>query len=285
MTATADPPVPEPDAHGADAHDAADGVDSADGEEMTLWEHLAELRERLFKAALGFALAFVAGFALNDLVAQVLTGPYCSLPPEVRGGIGDGSECQLIFTNVLGAFVVRIKSAMVIAVTFGGPIVFYQLWAFIVPGLKAQEKKYAAPFVVLSQLLFLGGAAFSMFIIPRGLEFLLQFADDRFVPLLDADAYLTFLIRTMVAFGIAFEYPLVIAVLVLMGVVTHAQLKEYRRHAFFASFVAAALITPSQDPFTMCVMALPLALFYEVCIVFARLVERGRDRAADGALA
>lgn len=275
MTATADPPVPTDGAR-------PDDEDYA-GDEMTLWEHLAELRTRLFKAALGFAAAFVVGFSLNDLVATVLTDPYCSLPPEVRGGLGDGKECQLIFTNVMGAFVVRLKSAMVVAVTFGGPIVFYQLWAFIVPGLKSREKKYAAPFVILSQLLFLAGAAFSLFIIPRGLEFLLQFADERFVPLLDADSYLTFLIRTMVAFGIAFEYPLIVAILVLMGIVTHAQLKEYRRHAFFASFVAAAVITPSQDPFTMSVMALPLAVFYELCIVFARLVEKARRTAGDGA--
>lgn len=276
MTATADPPVP------ADGDDPAPGEEYT-GEEMTLWEHLEELRSRLFKSALGFAAAFVVGFALNDVVADVLTNPYCALPPEVRGGLGGGQECQLIFTNVLGAFVVRLKSAMVVAVTFGGPIVAYQLWAFIVPGLKATEKRYAAPFVILSQLLFLAGAGFSLWVLPRGLDFLLQFADERFVPLLDADAYLSFLIRTMVAFGIAFEYPLIIAILVLMGIVTHAMLKEYRRHAFFAAFVAAAVITPSQDPFTMVVMALPLAMFYEICIVFARLIERGRGRRAASA--
>jgi sec-independent protein translocase protein TatC len=274
MTATADPPLsPE---------------DDYTGDEMTLWEHLGELRTRLFKAALGFAVFFVLGFALNDVVGSILTSPYCALPPELRfaGQLVDGNDsCKLIFTDVLGAFVVRIKSALVVAVTFGGPIIFYQLWAFIVPGLKSQEKKYAAPFVILSQLLFISGAVFSFFIIPKGLEFLLNFGGDEYVSFLDADSYLTFLLRTMIAFGIAFEYPLIIAVLVLMGVVSHATLKEYRRHAFFASFVAAALITPSQDPFTMCVMALPLALFYEICIVFARLVERGRRKAGDGAVA
>lgn len=264
MTATADPTVP------------SDGQEHA-GDEMTLWEHLAELRNRLIKAAFGFAIFFVVGFVLNDIVTGLLTDPYCSLPPEIRGGLGEaGGPCRLIFTNVLGGFVVRIKAAMMVAITFGAPIAFYQLWAFIVPGLKAKEKKYAAPFVILTQLLFLGGAVFSLFIIPRGLEFLLQFAGDDFVPVLDAEAYLTFLIRTMVAFGISFEYPLVIAVLVLMGITTHAWLKEYRRHAFFAAFVAAAVITPSQDPFTMCVMALPLAGFYEICIVFAKIIERGR---------
>ncbi|MGI9016594.1 MAG: twin-arginine translocase subunit TatC [Euzebya sp.] len=270
MTATADPPI------------SAD--DDYAGDEMTLWEHLTELRSRLFKAVLGFGVFFIVGFVFNDAISAVLTQPYCSLPTEIRSALDNGEECQLIFTNVLGAFVVRIKAAMVVAVTFGGPVIFYQLWAFIVPGLKAKEKKYAAPFVILSQLLFLSGAVFSLVIIPKGLEFLLAFGGDQYVPLLDADAYLTFLLRTMVAFGIAFEYPLIIAILVLMGVVSHATLKQYRRHAFFGAFVAAAVITPSQDPFTMAVMGLPLALFYEICIVFARFIERGRrNNLGDGA--
>ncbi len=274
MTATADPAVPPDDDYA--------------GDEMTLWEHLGELRMRLFKAALGFAVFFVIGFMLNDLVGNILTRPYCSLPSELRitGQLVDGNDsCKLIFTDVLGAFVVRIKSAMVVAVTFGGPIIFYQLWAFIVPGLKVKEKKYAAPFVVLSQLLFLLGALFSFVIIPKGLEFLLNFGGDEYVSFLDADSYLTFLLRTMIAFGISFEYPLIVAILVLMGIVSHATLKEYRRHAFFAAFLAAAIITPSQDPFTMCLMALPLALFYEICVVFAKFVERGRRNAGDGAAA
>ncbi|MEE8603670.1 twin-arginine translocase subunit TatC [Euzebya tangerina] len=267
MTATADPAVP------------SDG-DDYQGEEMTLFEHLAELRSRLIKATLGFGFFFVIGFIFNDIVTEILTDPYCQLPEEVRGGIGTDSsgECQLIFINVLGGFVVRLKGALIVAITFGAPIMFYQLWAFIVPGLKAKEKKYAAPFVILTQVLFLAGAAFSLFIIPRGLEFLLQFAGDDFVPVLDAEAYITFLIRTMLAFGISFEYPLVIAILVLMDIVSHDLLKKYRRHAFFSAFVAAAIITPSQDPFTMCVMALPLAGFYEICIVFAKVIERGRGR-------
>jgi sec-independent protein translocase protein TatC len=273
MTATADPSVP---AEGADS----DGGEYQ-GEEMTLFEHLAELRSRLLKAGLAFAVFFVIGFAFNNVVSDILTSPYCSLPSELRvtGQIVDGQDnCKLIFTDVLGAFIVRIKAALVVAVTFGGPVIAYQIWAFVVPGLKAKEKRYAAPFVILSQLLFLAGAAFSFLIIPRGLEFLLNFGGDAFVSFLDANSYLTFLLRMMIVFGVAFEYPLIISLLVLMGLVTVESLKRFRRHAFFLSFVAASILTP-QDPFTMVVLALPLAAFYEICILFAWLVGRRRAKA------
>jgi sec-independent protein translocase protein TatC len=272
MTATADDPMP-----------AGSTDDEYAGEEMTLFEHLAELRVRLLKAMGGFALFFVIGFAFNDAVSTLLTSPYCSLPSELRvtGQIVDGEDnCKLIFTDVLGAFLVRIKAALVVAVTFGGPIVAYQVWAFVVPGLKAKEKRYAAPFVVLTQVLFLAGASFSFYIIPRALEFLLNFGGDAFVSFLDADSYLSFLIRTMVVFGIAFEYPLIISLLVLMGVVTLDSLKRFRRHAFLLSFVGAAFLTP-QDPFTTVVLAIPLALFYEICILVAWVVERRRSRSPD----
>lgn len=248
---------------------------------MTLWEHLEELRARLFKAALALLLTFIVGFIFNELVFNVLIQPYCDLDPDLRvsSEIFDDQSCRLVFSDVLGAFKVRIKAAAVVAITFGGPIVFYQLWAFIVPGLKQTEKRFAAPFFFLSQLLFLSGAAFSYFVIPKGLEFLLSFGGPNLISLMDADRYISFLIRTMIAFGASFEYPLLLAILVLMGVVSHAWLKEYRRHAFFGAFVAAAVITPSQDPATMIVMALPLAAFYEIVVVFAKIVERRRGEA------
>lgn len=270
MTATADPGSEEPN------------VDDYVGEEMTLWEHLDELRSRLFKACLGIAVFFFVGFVFNQQVFDFIIAPYCDLPDELKAAssVFDNENCVLVFDDVLGAFFVRLKAAAVIAVIFGGPIVFYQVWAFIVPGLKASEKRYALPFVILSQLLFLAGGAFSYVVIPRGLEFLLGFGGDNIVSLMNADRYLSFVLQTALAFGASFEYPLIVAVLVLMGVATHAGLRKYRRHAFFLAFVAAAVITPSQDPVTMVVMALPLAAFYEACILFARIVERRRARHA-----
>lgn len=260
----------------------ADRLREYAGEEMTLVEHLTELRERLFKSALAIVAGFVVGFVLRGQVMEILSRPYCSLPPSLRAGataVG-GEQCALIFTDVLGAFFVSLKAAAIVAVLLAAPVVSYQVWRFVTPGLRPIERRYAIPFVVLTQLLFVGGAVFSYFIIPRALEFLLGFAGTNLVSLMDANRYLTFVLQTMLAFGIAFEFPLVLIILSLMDIVHVEALRKYRRHALFGTFVAAAIITPTQDPLTMLLMAGPLVVFYEVSILVARLIERSRARAA-----
>jgi sec-independent protein translocase protein TatC len=245
---------------------------------MTLVEHLEELRSRLFKAALAIALSFSVGFLFRDALFDLLIGPYCDLPDSLRGasGLFNADECALIFTNPLGAFFVTLKAAAVLAVVLAAGPVAYQLWRFITPGLKDSERRYALPFVVLTFALFAGGAVFAYFVIPRGLEFLVGFAGESVVPLLDADQYISFLLKTMLGFGLSFLVPLLIAMLTVAGIVQAATLQQYRRHAIFGAFVLAAIITPTQDPFTMTVMGGPLVLFFEGNILFARLVERRR---------
>ncbi|CAN5907737.1 twin-arginine translocase subunit TatC [soil metagenome] len=259
----------------------ADGGDAFDGQ-MTLLEHLEELRSRLFKAALAIAVAFAIGLLFRGALFDILIGPYCDLPPEVRGGTGifDVDRCALIVTNPLGAFFVTLKAAAVLAIVLAAPPVCYQLWRFITPGLNPSERRYALPFVMLTFVLFAGGAVFAYLIIPRGLEFLVGFAGEDVVPLLDADEYMTFLLKTMMGFGLSFLAPLVIAMLTLAGILTAATLRRYRRHAIFGAFVLSAIITPTQDPITMTMMGGPLVIFFECNIVFARLLERRRGRAA-----
>ena len=253
------------------------------GEEMTLFEHLEELRQRLFKSAAAIALGFVVGFAVRNQVFDILVKPYCELPARLRSAssVFDPGRCTLIFTDVMGAFFISLKAAAMVAIIVAAPVVFYQLWRFITPGLRPVEKRYALPFVVLTQLLFVGGAVFSYYVIPRGLEFLLSFAGDNVSSLMDANRYLTFLIQTMLAFGLTFEFPLVVALLTIMGVVGTQGLRQYRRHALLGAFVLSAFITPTQDPFTMVVLALPLAVFYECNIVFARILDRRRGPVGD----
>jgi sec-independent protein translocase protein TatC len=248
------------------------------GAQMSLVEHLHELRSRIFKSAIAIIVAFAIGFAFRDQLFDVLIEPYCELPERLRGasGVFNADRCSLIFTNPLGAFFVTLKAAAVLAIVLAAPPVSYQIWRFITPGLRANERRYALPFVMLTFVLFAGGAFFAYYIIPRGLEFLVGFAGDSVVPLLDADQYISFLLKTMLGFGLSFLAPLAIAILTLAGAVTSTTLRRYRSHAIFGAFVLAAIITPTQDPFTMLVMGGPLVLFYEGNIVFARIVERRR---------
>lgn len=252
--------------------------------EMTLSEHLNELRSRLFKSAVAVTAGFVVGFVFRHQVFSVLIRPYCELDPALRAGsnLFDAERCQLIVTDPLAMFFISLKAAAVIAVVLAGPYVCYQIWRFVTPGLESVERKYALPFVVISQLLFAGGAVFSYVVIPRGLDFLLSLAGPDIVALLDANAYLGFMLQVMISFGLAFEFPLILIMLALMGVVSADGLRRSRRYALFGTFVAAAIITPTQDPLTMSLMAAPLVAFYEISVVVARLIERRRRR--EGAL-
>lgn len=250
------------------------------GEEMTLVEHLTELRTRLVRSALAIVVGFVVGFVFHQRILELLTRPYCALPTEVRQGAailsGSAERCSLIALKVTDGFVITIKAAAIVAVVLAGPVVFYQILRFITPGLRPIERRYAIPFVVASQLLFAGGAVFSYFLIPRALEFLLGFGGEALTPVLAGNEYLTFILRVMIAFGISFEFPLVLMILALMGVVTARGLRGAWRYAVFGIFVGAAVLTPTGDPISMTAMAAPLILFYEISIWFAWFVERQR---------
>lgn len=273
MTTTADPPA---------LGDGSPGPGEYVGEEMTLVEHLEELRSRLFKSALAIAVAFAIGFSFHERVLEILSRPYCALSPAVRGASSllYPDQCQLVALDVTSPFFVTLKASAVVAVVIAAPIVCYQIWRFITPGLRPVERRYSIPFIVVSQLLFAGGAVFSYFLIPRALEFLLGFGGEAIVSLMDAQRYLSFVLMSMLAFGVTFEFPLVLIILSLMGVVTSESLTNVRRYAIFGMFLAAAVITPSQDPLTMLFMAAPLLVFYEVSILVARLIERQRERQA-----
>lgn len=255
----------------------------SDGAEMPLIEHLRELRGRLGKALVAVVIAFVIGFVVRQPVFDLLIQPYCDLPAELRAGsvaLDASGRCSLIFTDVLGAFFVSLKAAAVVAIVLAAPVVAYQVWRFVTPGLRPVERRYALPFVAISFILFAGGGVFAYFIIPRGLELLLGFGGENVISLMDANRYLGFIIQTMVAFGLAFEVPLILIMLALMGVVGASGLRRFRRHAVLGAFVASALITPTTDPLTMSALAAPLIAFYELAILGAWLIERRRRRRA-----
>jgi sec-independent protein translocase protein TatC len=241
---------------------------------MTMMEHLGELRTRLIVSAAAFAVVSVATFFFFQPIASFLLRPLCSLPKDQLGPQG----CKLVVTGVLEPFLVRLKVTAVVAMVITSPVWLYEVWAFISPGLRANEKRLAGPFVGSSLGLFTFGAVFAYLTLPFGLRFLLGLGGHNLVPFLKADAYLNFVLLLIVAFGITFELPLLLLFLALAGVVSLEQLVRHRKAAFVAAFVIGAVVTPTQDPYTMSAMAIPLYIFYEVVVLVLRIRERRRAR-------
>lgn len=248
---------------------ASSGTDS-----MTMMEHLGELRTRLIVSAAAFVVVSVVTFFFFQAIATFLLRPLCSLPKDQLGPQG----CKLVVTGVLEPFLVRLKVTAVVAMVITSPVWLYEVWAFISPGLRANEKRLAGPFVGSSIGLFTFGAVFAYLTLPFGLRFLLGLGGHNLVPFLKADAYLNFVLLLIVAFGITFELPLLLLFLGLAGIVSLDQLVRHRKAAFVAAFVIGAVVTPTQDPYTMSAMAIPLYIFYEVVVLVLRLRERRRAR-------
>lgn len=246
--------------------------------EMTLTEHLAELRTRIIRALLALVVGAVIGYLVFEPVFDLIVAPYCDLPAAFR----PEETCRVIAFRPLEPFSVRIKVSLLVGLFAGGPVIFYQLWRFVTPGLTTTERRYALPFVVLSQVMFAAGLVFAYLILPFGLEVLLGLAGEAVVPLLSAQEYLSFFLTTSVAFGIVFEVPLVLVFLSLVGVVRSDQLRRFRPYAIVANFGLAAIITPTTDAVTLALMAVPMTLFYEAAILAARLIERRRRKRAAG---
>jgi sec-independent protein translocase protein TatC len=244
---------------------------------MSLVGHLTELRNRLLKALLALAIGTVIGFLWYDRgLLTFLSEPYCALPSDLRA-LSDG-DCRLVVLDFFGGVLLRLKIGVIAGAVLSSPIWLYQLWAFITPGLKRHERRYAVVFVAASTLLFALGTL--MAYVTLGLEMLLGLAGDEVAFQLTAPDYLGFVLSLLVAFGLSFELPLIAVALNLVGILSHATLAKARRWIYFLTVVFAAFITPTQDPFTMLAMAVPMALLFEVAIQIARVVDRRRARRA-----
>jgi sec-independent protein translocase protein TatC len=243
---------------------------------MTVVEHLSELRTRLVVSLVAVALGAVVGWVIYRPVFELLTDPFVKACRDLPAAIQPPQGCEhaLIAVSVTEPFLVRFKVSTFTGLGLALPIVLYELWRFITPGLTRRERRLAIPFVLSSLLLFALGATFAFLVLPRALTFLLGFSGDTIVPLLTVDRYLGFILFLILAFGLTFEFPLVLLFLALARVITTTQLRRWRRYAYLGVTIAAAVITPSQDPYTMLAMAVPMALFYEAAILVARLFKR-----------
>ncbi len=234
-------------------------------------EHLGELRTRLMWAIGAFLFFSIIAFIAYEPILEFFRKPYCGLPKEVLGPQG----CDFPFTGPLGGFQFRLKLTALVGIGLSSPVWLYQLWAFVTPALTVRERRYAAPFLVSSILLFAIGVTLAYVTIPTGLRLLFTIGGDELFAFITADEYVNFIGLMLIAFGVTFEMPLVLIFLGLAGVVTVQQLRKQRRVALIAILALAAIVTPSQDPYTMLVLAVPLYALYELTIlILARMMKR-----------
>jgi sec-independent protein translocase protein TatC len=245
---------------------------------MSLIAHLTELRNRVAKALLALLVATVFAFWWYDHgLGEFIRAPYCNLPADLRFH-GDSGSCGLLITDVFGGVFIRLKVAFLAGAVLSAPFWLYQLWAFITPGLKRQEKRYGIGFVAVSTFLFAAGAVLAYISLAKGLQLLLSLAGDGVVVALTAQDYIGFVLSLLVAFGVSFEVPLIAIALNLVGVLSYEVLAKSRRWIFFLTIVFAAFVTPTQDPFTMLLMAGPMIALFEGAIQIARVVDKRRAK-------
>jgi sec-independent protein translocase protein TatC len=243
---------------------------------MSVIEHLDELRRGLVISLGTIAVLAILGFVFYDRILALLAGPYreaiASLPPEARppGNLGRG----LITTSPTEPFVTFLKVGFFSGFLLALPVVLWQVWRFVTPGLTKRERRFAIPFVVSSVVLFAGGTVLAFYVVPKGLGFLLSFGGENLIPFLTAERYLNFLIFLILGFGLSFEFPLLLVFLAAARIITRQQLASWRRYIYFGTLIFAAIITPTQDPYTLLLMWVPLILLYEGSILVARLMKR-----------
>jgi sec-independent protein translocase protein TatC len=234
---------------------------------MTVVEHLVELRRRVVISIVAIAVGGAIAFALYGRILSFFVHPYCQV-------VGPHHPCQLFVTGPLDGLSIRIKIAGYGGLFLGSPVVLWQLWRFVTPGLEPKEKRYAIPFVVASIVLFVLGAGLAYLTFPHALSFLVAVGGPSLQQIYSPSSYLSLIVLLMAAFGATFEFPVLLVCLELAGVLTPARLAAWRRRAIVVLVAAAAVITPSSDPFSMLVLAVPMCLFYEAAIVIGRLLGR-----------
>jgi len=241
----------------------------------TFLSHLIELRERLVRSLLGVALCCIPTLYFSAELYDVLAYPLMQSLPQ-------GS--RMIATGVITPFLIPMKISIMAGFLLALPLVLYQAWAFVAPGLYSHEKKLVLPLVVSSTLLFLTGMLFCYFIVfGKVFAFIASFAPKSITVAPDIEAYFNFVLGMFVAFGLAFEVPVVVVVLVLANIVTVEQLREWRGYVVVVIFVVAAIVTPP-DVVSQIALALPMCLLYEVGIVFAQVITRRKAAAAAAGL-
>ena len=231
--------------------------------------HLEELRKRLLVCAIAVGAGFVISYIFSKQLFSILTLPLMKVLP---------AESTLIFTSLPEMFIAYIKVALIAGIILAAPVIFYEIWMFVAPGLYRKEKRYFVPFVLFSTILFVVGSLFGYLVVfPYGFKFFIGLATEDIQALPSVKQYFSFAVRLLLAFGVVFEMPVAVLFLTKIGLITPESMKKYRKFAILGSFVLSAILTPP-DVATQLMMALPIIILYEVSIFISRGVYRKREK-------
>jgi sec-independent protein translocase protein TatC len=239
---------------------------------MTLFEHLTELRTRLIISIVAVVVGAVVAWFFYNRLLSFMTHPYRVF--VLHHPSKDITHAQLVAQGPLEGLTTRLKVSAYAGIALASPVVFWQLWRFITPGLYKNEKRYLIPFVTSAVVLFAGGVTTAVLVFPKALIWLINVSGPSVVPLFSPSKYLTLYVSMCVIFGLVFMYPLIVVFLELVEVVPSATWRKWRRPAIVIICLIAAVITPSSDPFSFIAMAVPMLIFYEGAIIVGRLLRK-----------
>jgi sec-independent protein translocase protein TatC len=244
---------------------------------MALSDHFREARARLIRSALLLVIAFCVAIAFYPELLELVRHPYAEAQQTLQA---KGTKSEIVVRDATGGLLLQMKLCGVVALIASSPYWLYQIWAFILPGLNPKEKKYSRMFAAVAGPLFLGGVALGYYVLPKGLEVLISFVPKDTLNLVDFTTYFSFLMRMLLIFGVAMEIPLFVVLLNLAGVVSGQALGRHRPWIVIGTMVFAAVATPSTDPFSMLMLAIPMLILFAISEIIARVSDRIRGRGA-----
>ncbi len=247
---------------------------------MALADHFRELRARLLKSVLALVVATIASFFFYPALIDLIVNPYENAV-EMLGG-ADEANSEIFISGIGGGLMIQLKLCALSGIVISSPVWLYQIWAFLVPGLHRHERRWTMVFVIIAGPLFAAGVALGYYVLPKGIQVLISFTPENMQNLNDFNDFFSFITRMLLVFGIALEIPFFVILLNLAGVITGKALGRYRPWIVLGTFVFAAVATPSTDPFSMVMLAVPMLILFALSEVIARIVDRRRGRNAAG---